>query len=180
MVTVYTIGHSNRSLSFFLDVLGAHSIHALVDIRSWPSSRRHPHFQKDALAQALGRASVSYAWERPLGGRRVPQPGPTIHTAIDEPVFRAYVDHLHSGEASEAIERLIGTGREKRTAVMCAERDPYRCHRRFLADRLVALGLAEVVHVLDLDDAAEHELHPALVVEGDRLVYETPQQSLLP
>jgi uncharacterized protein (DUF488 family) len=179
VITVFTIGHSSLSIGAFVGILRAHHLERVVDVRSWPASRRHPHFTREPLERSLHDAGVDYHWEKDLGGRRRPGRGPSAHTAIAEPMFRAYVDHLNSREASEAIQRLLDVSRTTLTAVMCAERDPARCHRSFLADRLVALRLASVVHVLDERNAELHVLPEGLLVRGESLVYADAQQSLI-
>jgi uncharacterized protein (DUF488 family) len=95
-------------------------------------------------------------------------------------MFRAYVEHLHSMEAREAIERVITSAMEANTAVMCAECDPMKCHRQFLADRLVALYAAEVIHLNDEQENSPHRLNPAVRPEGERIIYACPTQLRLP
>ncbi len=125
---LHTIGHSNHSLDKFLDLLAAHEISTLVDVRSWPSSRRLPHFNRAALEEAVTAADIAYLWfGKELGGKN---DGDTA-----APAFRARIDEL---------AELAARGR---TAMMCAEEDPLRCHRKhLLAAPLTLLGV-ELVHI---------------------------------
>ena len=173
---VLTVGHSARGAGVLLAVLRAHDIARVVDVRSWPSSKRFPHFDREVLQADLGRTGIGYVWEKALGGKRRSQPGDEVHSAIREPALRAYVEHLHGPEAGAAIARLLGWARERRTAVLCAERDPCQCHRRLLADRLVRLHGMHVVHVIDEAESFPHRASELLEERDGRLVYAGPEQ----
>jgi uncharacterized protein (DUF488 family) len=168
--TVWTIGHSTRSADEFKEILLAHQISALVDVRSFPGSRRYPHFNKPDLSRSLEAAGTLYAHNPKLGGRRKPSPN-SKNTAWKNASFRAYADHMESDEFKEGIEELLEIARIKRTAIMCAEALWWRCHRSLIADYLKANGLL-VIHILD---GRKTEAHPwnsaARIVEG-RLSYE--------
>jgi uncharacterized protein (DUF488 family) len=136
---INTVGHGSRTLEEFLALLGHHGIQCLVDIRSYPGSRRHPHFAREALSSALAAEGIRYVWEgRNLGGLR--QGGGEPHTAISEPGFRAYCGHMESDCFRQATERVLTLARVTPTAVMCAERQYWNCHRFFLADHLLLRG----------------------------------------
>lgn len=138
----------------------------MVDVRTAPGSRKHPQFGKDALASALQTRGIDYFWKKELGGWRKPDPG-SRHVALRSPPFRGYADHMETEEFEAAIRWLIATSEETPTAVMCAESLWWRCHRRMLADALVARG-CPVVHIMARGEHQRHRLHPAArVVDGD-------------
>lgn len=173
---LYTIGHGNRPIEELIGLLGKARIECLVDVRAHPGSRRHPQFGREALAGALAAAGIRYAWEgAALGGRRRPAPG-SPHTALDSPSFRAYADHLATREAREGLERLLALARASPTAILCAERLPWRCHRNLIADCLALVHGIEVVH-LGLGGAARvHRPNPAARLAGGTLVYDAGAQ----
>jgi uncharacterized protein (DUF488 family) len=169
-LSVWTVGHSTRSAEEFKEILVAHRIEALVDVRSFPGSRRYPHFNKPELAHQLESIGLIYSHLPALGGRRRPSPD-SKNTAWKNSSFRAYADHMESEEFRQGIETLLELTQTKRTTVMCAEALWWRCHRSLIADFLKAKGV-EVIHILD---ARKTETHPytsaARLVEG-RLSYE--------
>ncbi|MDQ2977086.1 MAG: DUF488 domain-containing protein [Acidobacteriota bacterium] len=167
---IWTVGHSTRSAEEFNEILSSHGIGTLVDVRSFPGSRRYPHFNKSELSGTLEAAGIDYLHLRELGGRRKPSPNPK-NTAWRNASFRAYADHMESEEFRKGIETLLQLGQQKRTAFMCAEAVWWRCHRSLIADFLKANGV-EVIHIID---AKHTELHPyttaARIVNG-QLSYE--------
>jgi len=171
---IFTIGHSTRSGAELLSLLAEHGIELLVDVRRFPGSRRHPQFSRDALAAALAAAGIDYMHEPRLGGRRAARPD-SPHTAWRIEAFRGYADHMETPEFAAALEELIRLSRTRRTAVLCAEAVPWRCHRRLISDALVARGL-EVLHILAPGRVDRHEINPnARVLDGGRrLVYSGP------
>jgi len=167
---VWTFGHSTRTAEGFVEILREHKIEALMDVRSFPGSRRYPHFNKPELSRLLNSNGIPYTHLPELGGRRRPTPD-SKNTAWRNAAFRAYADHMESTEFEEGIESLLELSERKRTAVMCAEALWWRCHRSLIADFLKAKGV-EVIHIID---ARKTESHPytsaARIVEG-RLCYE--------
>jgi uncharacterized protein (DUF488 family) len=163
---VWTIGHSTRSAEEFKQILVAHRIEALVDVRSFPGSRRYPQFNKQQLAIALPENGISYYHLPELGGRRQTRKD-SRNTAWKNASFRGYADHMETLEFQHGIERLVEIGGEKRAAIMCAEALWWRCHRSLISDFLKARGV-EVVHILD---AAHDEPHPytsaARIIDGE-------------
>jgi len=141
-----------------------------VDIRSFPSSRRHPHFNAEALAAALAAQGLDYLHLPELGGRRQPGVGPSPNQGLRSPGSRAYADHMLTPQFAAAVQRLLALARERPTAVMCAEAAYARCHRLLLADYLTAQGV-EVRHILDARRWQPHRLTPWARVEGGRLTY---------
>lgn len=175
MNTLYTIGHSTRSLDEFLALLRAHGIARLVDVRRFPGSRRYPHFARDALASSLATAGVEYVHEAELGGRREAAASESSpNRAWRSASFRAYADHMASPSFKAALARVLAAAAERPTAVMCAEAVPWRCHRQLIADAAVARGW-RVVHIMDGGRADEHELRPeARVLDDGTVVYPGP------
>lgn len=170
MQRLFTVGHSSRELSELLGLLTAAGVELLVDVRRFPGSKRYPHFSGDNLAPALADAGIGYEHPAGLGGRRRGSPD-SRNTAWRNAGFRAYADHMASPEFQLALSHLEELARRRPAAVMCAEAVPWRCHRRLIADALVARGW-EVVHLIGPDRQEVHELHPDAVVEDDgRLIY---------
>jgi uncharacterized protein (DUF488 family) len=162
---VLTLGHSNLSSQAFLARLKVHRIEALVDVRRRPGSRRHPHFARAALEQALAAVGILYRHEPDLGGMREGVEG-SPNAGLEDPALRAYADHMGTRAFGGAVKRVLGLGASRRTALMCAEADPRRCHRQLLADALVLSG-AEVLHVLDERRTEPHTLHPLVQPSAD-------------
>lgn len=168
--SIWTVGHSTRSSQEFNEILLAHPINALVDVRSFPGSRRHPQFNKHELSRTLEAIGIIYSPCPQLGGRRRPSPH-SKNTAWKNPSFRAYADHMESEEFKKGIEELLELTQEKRTAIMCAEALWWRCHRRLIADFLKANGV-EVIHVLDVKKTETHPYTTAARIIDGRLSYE--------
>ncbi len=172
MATIFTIGHSTRELAAFSRVLQAHDIRLLEDIRAFPMSRRHPHFNRERLELWLPEIGCEYVWEKDLGGRRGRQmpaeQSPNI--ALRNPSFRNYADYMLSGTFAQAIARLVERGAKCNTAIMCAEQLYFRCHRMLVSDYLVLYGHT-VLHILDEKPPKQHALtKEARMVDG-QLVY---------
>ncbi len=179
MATVYSVGHGNRSSEAFLALLADSGIRRLVDVRAVPRSKRHPHFGYGPLGAALLAAGVEYDWRgKPLGGMRR-SPDKTRHPALKEPAFRAYAVHMESASFRTAASGLAAAAAHGRICMMCAERDPAKCHRSLIADWLVANG-HEVVHLIEPGNARRHALSPAVRVTEGTLDYSAngPQGSL--
>jgi len=170
VLTIWTLGHSNRGLEEFLGLLRMHRVERVIDVRRFPSSRRHLHFCKPALAAALAAAGIGYLHLPELGGRRAPRPD-SPHIAWRTPGFRAYADHMESEDFRRGLERVIEEARRSRVALMCAERFPWRCHRRLIADALTVRGI-RVEHILDRDRQVPHQLPPWARLEEGRLIYD--------
>jgi uncharacterized protein (DUF488 family) len=174
MPPIFTLGHSTRTTEELLALLAEHGIEVLVDVRRYPGSRRHPQFSREALSASLASAGIAYVHEPGLGGRRAARPG-SPHTAWRVEAFRGYADYMETPEFQAALDRLIRRGAERRTAILCAEAVPWRCHRRLISDALVARGI-EVLHILGPRRADPHELDPnARVLPGGGLVYSGPE-----
>lgn len=168
-LTVYAIGHSTTPIERFVKVLLAHSIATLVDIRLIPRSRHNPQFDSRALRKSLGKAGISYVQLRELGGLRRPSQG-SQNTGWKNLSFRGYADYMQTEEFSAGLERLINLSRETRLAVMCAEGNPYRCHRRLVADALTIRGIP-TVHISSARAGRLHTLTPFARVTGEKIKY---------
>jgi uncharacterized protein (DUF488 family) len=174
--TVWTIGHSTRTLDEFVAVLRAHGVEALVDVRRFAGSRRLPQFNEGALRDGLEQAGIAYRWLPQLGGRRAPHPE-SVNTGWRLDAFRGYADHLASDEFADGLFELLMLVEAVHTAVMCAEMLWWQCHRRLIADVLTSLGY-EVLHVQTEKPAELHRLiDPARIVDGE-LTYAAEQREL--
>jgi len=167
--TICTIGHSNRSFEALADLLEAHGIERLVDVRSFPRSRHNPQFNRETLAEALPERGIAYEHRRSLGGHRKPRPD-SPNQGWHNAGFRGYADYMQSADFTSAIEALINLGRESHTAIMCAEALPWRCHRWLISDALLVRGCA-VRHIHAAGRADEHRLTAFAERDGTRLLY---------
>lgn len=164
--TIWTIGHSTRSIEEFLAMLRSFDIKVLADVRTFPGSRRYPHFNKPSLGQELKNHDIAYQHFPELGGRRKPRPD-SSNTAWRHVSFKGYADYMESDEFKQGIERLEKYGLENATAYMCSEAVWWRCHRALVSDYLKIRGW-QVMHIMDSGKATEHPYtKPAKVVHGE-------------
>ena len=174
---VLTIGHSTHAQDRFAELLRAHRIELLVDVRRHPGSRRHPQFNADSLSATLEEEGIAYlSLGKQLGGRRRPRRD-SPNTGWRVAAFAAYADHMQSAEFAAGLRCLEDRARERRAAIMCAEGDWRRCHRRLIADALLIRGW-RVAHIQPGGGCEEHHLTPFAVVEGDLLTYRPSQAPL--
>jgi uncharacterized protein (DUF488 family) len=174
MATLYTIGHSTRTLDELVTALKAHSIDVLVDIRSLPMSRRLPHFNRESLVTSLPAAGINYVWMKELGGRRKKIRDDSPNTGMRSASFRNYADHMLTPEFKHGISELLGFAGNARTAYMCAERVYFRCHRMLVSDWLVAHGHT-VLHIDSEKTAKPHRLTPEARLVDDQVIYNADQ-----
>ncbi|MFC5911100.1 DUF488 family protein [Streptacidiphilus monticola] len=161
---VHTLGHSDRDFDEVLEMLRRNAVTHLVDVRAFPSSRKHPQWNQDAIRAALP-PDIGYRWAPKLGGRRhTPAGAPSVNTAWRVKAFRDYADHMASDEFREGLADLLALADEGRPAVMCSEAVPWRCHRRLITDALIVAG-AEVVDIL-----SPASTRPAVLNEHVRVV----------
>lgn len=168
-MTLFTIGHSTRSIDHFLALLARERIAHLADVRTIPASRRYPHFNREALAASLEGAGVGYSHHPALGGRRSPR-ADSPNTAWRNSGFRGYADHMQTEEFKGGLARLLEMTAQTRLTVMCAEAVPWRCHRSLLADAAVARGV-EVRHILDTSTSPHRLTSFALIAEHGGILY---------
>jgi uncharacterized protein (DUF488 family) len=166
---VWTIGHSTRTLAELVGLLAAHGVQRLVDVRRFPRSRRHPHFDSAALARALPRAGIAYAHAPGLGGFRRARPD-SINTGLRNRSFRGYADYMQTADFARHLAALIAEAAAAPTAIMCAEATPWRCHRSLIADALVARSIV-ILHILDARPALPHTPTPGARIEPDQVTY---------
>jgi uncharacterized protein (DUF488 family) len=166
--TVHTIGHSTRTIEDFIGLLNAHHISVLVDVRRWPMSQRHPHFNRDALSTSLAQQGIGYLGRQDLGGFRKASPD-SPNTAWRVATFRAYADFMLTDDFARIIGEVEGLARSERIAIMCAEAVPWRCHRQLLADALLVRAW-NVRHIMN-DGCHAHKLPAFARLEGMRIIY---------
>jgi uncharacterized protein (DUF488 family) len=176
LATLYTIGHSTRSLEELISALQAHDIKTLADIRAFPMSRRLPQFNRDSLEQALPAAGIHYVWMKALGGYRKKILEDSPHIALRNDSFRNYADYMLTPEFDEAVSELVRLAEKSPTTYMCAERAYFHCHRMLVSDWLVSHG-HEVLHIDATGPVKPHKLTAEarmmdgkLLYRGDRLL----------
>ena len=166
---IYTIGHSTRSLEDFLELLQAHKIEALADVRQFPGSRRHPQFGQENLAHSLAQAGIAYVHFPELGGRRRARHD-SPNTAWRNEAFRGYADYMMTHEFQAGIHRLEKLGQDQRTAIMCAEALWWRCHRALISDFLKVKSV-KIIHIISANKTEEHPFTSAARVIDGKLSY---------
>jgi uncharacterized protein (DUF488 family) len=170
VATLYTIGHSTRTLEELIEALRAHEIQTLVDIRSFPMSRRLPHFNRESLETSLSESGIRYVWMKELGGRRKKLLDDSPNVALRSLGFRNYADYMLTEAFQRAINELVGLAEHSRTAYMCAERLYFRCHRMLVSDWLVAHG-HEVLHIEGTGPVKPHQLMAEARLIDDQVIY---------
>jgi uncharacterized protein (DUF488 family) len=173
MPTIFTFGHSIRSLAETIDILQAHGIGALADVRRFAASRRYPHFSAESLRKSLPAVGIEYLHLVELGGRR-PAARNSPNTGWRNASFRGYADYMQTPAFAAALVELEALARRLPTAIMCAEAVPWRCHRSLIGDALLARGW-RVLDIFDRTSAKPHEMTPFAVVRGEQIVY--PQKT---
>jgi uncharacterized protein (DUF488 family) len=170
---VWTVGHSTREFGELVDILHAYGITELVDVRSFPMSRKFPQWNKAAIIDSLP-SDIGYRWLRQLGGRRhTPAGTPSVNTAWRVKAFRDYADYMQTAEFAEGLGELIGLSRQQRPVIMCSEAVPWRCHRRLITDALIVAGV-EVTHIMSATAARPATLNDSARVEDGKLIYPAP------
>lgn len=164
-----TVGHSTRSIEDFIELLKAHGVKRLVDVRTVPRSRRNPQFNRETLPEALKSAGIEYTHLAELGGLRHPK-ADSPNTAWRNASFRGYADYMQTPEFTEGLRALIELTRRGPLAIMCAEAVPWRCHRSLIADALLARGI-EAEHIMSPTRRDKHRLTPWARVEGELVTY---------
>lgn len=167
-MTVFTIGHSTRELGAFIAALKAAGADSVADIRRFPRSRRYPHFNAETLAPALAASGIAYHPFPALGGRRGARSDGALspHLLWREPAFRNFADYAETMKFRAAFAALIGLAKMGSPAIMCAEAVWWRCHRRIVADYLIAAGIA-VEHIFDEKKREVAKLTPGAHLRPD-------------
>jgi len=167
--TLWTVGHSTRTIDELLEILAAHRIARIADVRRFPGSRAHPQFNPDSLRESLAERSIEYTPMPELGGRRTPLPD-SPHVEWINASFRGYADYMDTPAFAAAAETLAALAREDRVAVMCAEGVWWRCHRSMIADYFKASDW-KVLHIMGKGEAKEHPYTSVAKVIDGRLAY---------
>ena len=169
MATIYTIGHSTRTFDEFVEILKAHAISTLVDIRTIPKSRHNPQFNKDSLEPNLKKEGITYLHFPELGGlRKARKDSP--NTGWRNASFRGFADYMQTREFTSAVRRLMELGKAGRVAIMCAEGNPFRCHRSLVADALTVRQV-HVFHISSKTSARPHVMTRFARIKGTKIVY---------
>jgi uncharacterized protein (DUF488 family) len=176
-LTIHTIGHSTRPIEDFLELLDAHRISLLADVRRFPASRRHPHYNAVPLRRTLESRGIGYlSLSDALGGRRnafLSSP----NTGWKNDSFRGYADYMSTSDFAVGISQLIDAASAQPAAIMCAEALPWQCHRNLISDALVLLRHCEVLHIMSATDARPHT--PPSFAVADHGVVRYPADDLL-
>ena len=164
-----TIGHSTRTIGDFTDLLRAHGVQPIVDIRTVPRSRRNPQFNEDTLAASLKESGIDYVGLKELGGLRHPGKD-SQNMGWRNESFRGFADYMQTQDFEAGINKLIRLARDRTVAIMCAEALPWRCHRFLIADALLVRGM-QVGHILTLKKRTEHSMTRWAKVDGKKITY---------
>ncbi len=166
---IWTLGHSTRTWEEFLVLLRENRIERLVDVRHFPASQHVRWANQATLESSLKAAGIAYEHAVDLGGFRKALPD-SKNLGWRNTGFRAYADYMQTPEFEAALDRLLDRAKAQRTAYMCAEAVPWKCHRSLLSDALVARG-ARVAHILAPGKTQDHSLTAFANVHGGRVTY---------
>ena len=180
-LTVFTIGHSTRTIDEFILLLKTYGVTLVVDVRTVPRSRHNPQFNKETLPNTLKPQGIKYIHMPEIGGLRRPKHD-SINLAWKNMGFRGYADYMQTKEFADNLLKIIALARENRLALMCAEALPWRCHRSLISDALVIRHI-KVQHIISATSCLNHQLNEMAHVEGYQITYplftkETPQRTL--
>ena len=167
--TIYAIGHSTRSAEKFTQILRANSVTLLADIRTVPRSRHNPQFEGNALERSLKEAGIGYIHLKGLGGFRHPRKD-SVNVGWRNASFRGYADYMETEEFQIALATLVELSKAQSMAIMCAEGNPFRCHRILVADALVVRDI-RIVHISSERSVRIHTLTPFAKPVGKRVTY---------
>ncbi len=171
-LTIHTIGHSTHAIEEFIDVLTAHGIGQVVDVRTIPKSRHNPQFNADALPESLKIAGIDYVHMPALGGLRHARKD-SLNQGWKNASFRGFADYMQTPEFEEGLLKLIEMAGKRKTAIMCAEAVPWRCHRSLIGDALVVRGIA-VMDIMSRTSVKPHIITPWAEVNGKLITYPKP------
>ena len=168
-LSIWTVGHSTLSIEDFIAQLRSVELELLADVRSYPGSRRYPHFNRENLSSSLAEAAISYEHLRELGGRRRAR-ADSLNLTWRNESFRGYADYMETKEFAVGIERLLDLASESRVAIMCSEAVWWRCHRSMISDYLKVKGI-EVIHIMGKGKSEPHPFTAAARVVNGELSY---------
>ena len=166
---ILTIGHSTRALDDFVDILRAHTVTQLVDIRTIPRSRHNPQFNQETLSKRLKESAIEYIPMKQLGGLRHPR-ADSPNMGWKNLSFRGFADYMQTQEFAESIDQLIGLAQDGQAVIMCAEVLPWRCHRWVIADSLTIRGI-QAEHIMTIKKRTKHSLTRWAHVDGTKITY---------
>ena len=180
-LTIFTIGHSTRTIDEFVELLKTYKVTLLVDVRTVPRSKHNPQFNKENLPNTLKTHGIKYIHMPDIGGLRHPKRD-SINLAWRNSSFRGYADYMQTQEFTDNLLKIIALARENCLALMCAEALPWRCHRSLISDALLVRHI-KVQHIISATSCLNHQLNEMAHVEGNQITYplfakETPQRSL--
>lgn len=167
--TVLTIGHSNHPLNVFIDMLKAHEVQHVLDVRTVPRSRHNPQFNAESLPASLQDAGIRYSHFPGLGGLRHTR-ADSLNGAWQNASFRGYADYMQTAEFADNVEKVLQLAGRERCALMCAEAVPWRCHRSLIGDALLVRG-AQVLDIMNMKAGKPHKLTPWARVDGTNITY---------
>ncbi|MEC5181787.1 DUF488 domain-containing protein [Arthrobacter sp. CG_A4] len=167
---VFTIGHSTRGFDEALAMLRGNGVTELVDVRSFPSSRKFPQWNQDSIEEAMP-ADIGYQWIRDLGGRRhTPAGVASPNGAWRVKAFRDYADYMATEGFRSGLAELLQVANESVPAIMCSEAVPWRCHRRLITDALIVAGV-EVLDIMSVSSTKRAELNAFALVQDGKITY---------
>jgi uncharacterized protein (DUF488 family) len=169
---IWTIGHSTKPIDEFITLLQRHGVQQLIDVRTIPRSRHNPQFNMDALTKSMKKEGLVYSHMPQLGGLRKAKKD-SVNAGWKNASFRGYADYMQTEAFWSALEILIADGMDMKTAIMCAEAVPWRCHRSLIADALLLKGWT-ICHIMSEIKANEHRLTSFAVIEHNRITYPVP------
>ncbi|MGA2681244.1 MAG: DUF488 domain-containing protein [Candidatus Bathyarchaeia archaeon] len=180
-LTIFTIGHSIRTLEEFVELLKTYGVTLVVDVRTIPRSRHNPQFNKETLPNTLKKHDIKYIHMPEIGGLRRPKHD-SVNLAWENMGFRGYADYMQTKEFTDNLLKIVALARENCLALMCAEALPWRCHRSLISDALIVRRV-NVKHIISASSCINHELCEMAQVEGTKITYplftkETPQRTL--
>ena len=166
---IRTIGHSTRSVEALIEMLKAHGVRGLIDVRTIPKSRQNPQYNREALEEQLHDAGLGYEHMKALGGLRRPGKN-SRNMGWRNESFRGYADYMQTPEFASALEALLAAAAREPVAIMCAEAVPWRCHRSLISDILTARGYP-VEHIMSATKSNRHTMTSFAKVEGTSVTY---------
>ncbi len=166
---IFTVGHSNRSISEFIELLESQKLKLLIDIRTIPKSKHNPQFGQDRLRKSLEKKGIEYEHYAGLGGLR-PTSKDSINKAWRNSSFRGYADYMQTNEFEKALKKLISRSKRKRLVIMCAEAVPWRCHRSLVADALLLHDIT-AVDIFSKTNTRPHKMTSFAKVKKGKVVY---------
>jgi uncharacterized protein (DUF488 family) len=166
---IRTIGHSTRPIDALIDMLKAHGVKRLMDIRTLPKSRHNPQYNREALESRLREAGIRYEHMKSLGGLRHPRKD-SRNMGWRNASFRGYADYMQTPEFASALETLVAAAAQEPVVIMCAEAVPWRCHRSLISDSLTARGYP-VEHIMSATKSNPHTMTSFARIEGTSVTY---------